>query len=88
MGLLETLRSKYEVYRLEQRYTKRENRTTFTSGAHYVNGEYVYNLASPTSEKSASSYGSSLVSKASNRMSTVHVKEVLTGGKRQSRLWQ
>ncbi|KAF2772611.1 hypothetical protein EJ03DRAFT_250165, partial [Teratosphaeria nubilosa] len=45
MGLLTSLRAKYELYRLEQRYTKREKRTTFISGAQYVDGEYVYNVS-------------------------------------------
>ncbi|EMC95577.1 hypothetical protein BAUCODRAFT_43729, partial [Baudoinia panamericana UAMH 10762] len=58
MGLLESLRAKYELYRLEQRYTRREKRTTFISGAQYVDGEYVYNVVSPTSSKSSSSFGS------------------------------
>ncbi|KAK4545035.1 hypothetical protein LTR36_003586 [Oleoguttula mirabilis] len=83
MGLLDTLRAKYELYRLEQRYTNRDKRTTFTSGAQYVDGEYVYN-ASPMSPKSSSSFASSISAGAKNRMSTIHVKEVFTS-KRQSR---
>lgn len=47
MGLIDTLRSKYELYRLEQRYTRREKRTTFASGATYVDGEYVYRNGRP-----------------------------------------
>ncbi|KAF4547444.1 Hypothetical protein D9617_42g090310 [Elsinoe fawcettii] len=47
MGLIDTLRSKYELYRLEQRYTRREKRTTFASGAVYVDGEYIYANGSP-----------------------------------------
>ena len=42
MGLFETLRAKLEIYRLEQRYTRRDKRSTWVSGAQYVNGEYVY----------------------------------------------
>ncbi|KAK5124504.1 hypothetical protein LTR85_001721 [Meristemomyces frigidus] len=83
MGLIETLRSKYELYRLEQRYTKREKRTTFISGAHYIDGEYRYDV-SPPSAKSSSSFGSSAMSAGKNRMSTIHVKEVFSN-KRQSR---
>jgi len=80
MGLIDNLRAKYELYRLEQRYTKREKRTTFISGAQYVDGEYVY-MASPTSsEKSSSSSGSGWSSKA--RMPSVKVTEVFS--KRQS----
>ncbi|KAK4903401.1 hypothetical protein LTR27_000332 [Elasticomyces elasticus] len=81
MGLIDNLRSKYELYRLEQRYTKRDKRTTFISGASYVDGEYVYDVSSPTSSKSGNSFGS--LSKAS-RMSTIKVAEVFTN-KRQSR---
>ncbi|KAF2835171.1 hypothetical protein M501DRAFT_903393, partial [Patellaria atrata CBS 101060] len=47
MGFFEKLQAKLELYRLEQRYTKRSKRTTFISDAVYVDGEYVYN--SPTS---------------------------------------
>lgn len=31
-----------ELYRLEQRYTRRSKRTTFISDATYVDGEYIY----------------------------------------------
>src|SRR3954451_4926879 len=37
-----------ELFRLEQRYTRRKRRTTFISNAQYVDGEYVY--TSPVSE--------------------------------------
>lgn len=57
MGFIDKLRMRYDIYKLEQKYTRREKRSTFVSGAQYVNGEYVYN--SPTaSNKSASSFGS------------------------------
>ncbi|KAL2009789.1 hypothetical protein VTN00DRAFT_5596 [Thermoascus crustaceus] len=49
MGLIEKLQAKIELYRLEQRYTRRKHRTTFHSCAQYVDGEYVYNTHSPTS---------------------------------------
>lgn len=53
MGLFEKLQAKLELYKLEQRYTKRKRRTTFISDAHYVDGEYVYGYEppSPTSTK-------------------------------------
>ncbi|OQO11517.1 hypothetical protein B0A48_03244 [Cryoendolithus antarcticus] len=34
MGLMDNLRAKYDLYRLEQRYTRRDKRTTFISNAH------------------------------------------------------
>lgn len=82
MGIFESLRGKYEIYRLEQRYTRREKRTTFISGAQYVDGEYVY-TSSPVSEKSSSSFGSGSLSK---RLPSVKVAEVFTN-KRQSKAW-
>ncbi|KAI5821132.1 hypothetical protein BZA77DRAFT_348333 [Pyronema omphalodes] len=42
MGFLDKLQQKFELYKLEQKYTKRKRRTTFISDATYVDGEYVY----------------------------------------------
>ncbi|KAK0283766.1 hypothetical protein LTR35_006225 [Friedmanniomyces endolithicus] len=95
MGLLTSLREKIDLYRLEQRYTRRDKRTTFTSGASYVDGEYVYNHSSPSSPTasakssgSSSSFGS-LASRgragaagAGSRLSVLRVAEVFAGGKR------
>ncbi|KAJ9626384.1 hypothetical protein H2203_004016 [Taxawa tesnikishii (nom. ined.)] len=69
MGFIDSLRAKYELYRLEQRYTRRDKRTTFVSSAQYVDGEYVYNsvAASPTST-SSSSWASSKNNRASVRV--------------------
>lgn len=49
MGLFDKLQAKLEIYRLEQRYTRRKNRSTFTTAAQYVDGEYVF----PDSEASS-----------------------------------
>lgn len=50
MGFFDKIQSKFELYKLEQRYTKRKRRTTFISDAIYVDGEYVYNCQhSPSS---------------------------------------
>jgi len=84
MGFVENLRNKLELYKLEQRYTRRDKRTTFLSGAQYVDGEYVYSPTSST--KSSSSFGSS----ASKRMSTMQIKEVFTSNgnkRRQSKIF-
>ena len=57
MGILDKLHSKLELYRLEQKYARRKNRSTFTTGAQYRDGEYVYNsdntssVASPDSNR-------------------------------------
>jgi hypothetical protein len=66
-----------ELYRLEQRYTRREKRTTFISEAQYVDGEYIY-ASSPTSTKSSST-NDSTASRVSRRMSKgpmVGIKEL------------
>jgi hypothetical protein len=87
MGLFETLRAKLEIYRLEQRYTRRDKRSTWVSGAQYVNGEYVYGnestVTSPTS--STSSRGSGFTGK----MAGVKVAEVFSskGDRRRSKVW-
>jgi hypothetical protein len=89
MGLFETLRAKLEIYRLEQRYTRRDKRSTWVSGAQYVDGEYVYGnestVTSPTS--STSSRGSGFTGK----MAGVKVAEVFSSGrggdKRRSKVW-
>jgi hypothetical protein len=85
-GFMDTLRHRVELYRLEQRYTRREKRTTFISTAQYVDGEYVY-AGSPTSSNSSSTSGSSGWGSL-KRMPSVNLKEVLSpAGKRFSRTY-
>lgn len=51
MRFMDLINQKIELFRLEQRYTRRRNRrSTFVSEAQYVDGEYIY---SPTSSYSA-----------------------------------
>lgn len=56
MRFFDKLNAKFELFKLEQRYTKRKRRTTFISDAVYVDGEYVYQdsykASSPTSTRS------------------------------------
>ncbi|RDL31925.1 uncharacterized protein BP5553_09327 [Venustampulla echinocandica] len=49
MNLLDRIQQKLELFRLEQRYTRR--RTTFISEAQYVDGEYIYSPSSTYSAK-------------------------------------
>ncbi|KAK6537919.1 hypothetical protein TWF694_010817 [Orbilia ellipsospora] len=42
MGIFEKLSAKIELFKLEQRYTKRSRRTTFICDAYYIDGEYIY----------------------------------------------
>ncbi|KAA8649756.1 hypothetical protein EYZ11_001698 [Aspergillus tanneri] len=55
MSLIEKLRTKIELYRLEQRYARRKHRSTF-SGVQYVDGEYVYSNESNSSSGTVSKH--------------------------------
>jgi len=49
MGLIDRIQAKIELFRLEQRYTRRRNRrSTFVSNAIYVDGEYIYQSPNTT----------------------------------------
>jgi hypothetical protein len=41
-----------ELYRLEQKYARRKNRSNYTTGAQYVDGEYIYNSGSQSASSS------------------------------------
>jgi hypothetical protein len=57
-SLMDKIQAKLELFRLEQRYTRRRHRrSTFVSNAVYVDGEYVYQT--PNSTGSSSGSGSS-----------------------------
>jgi hypothetical protein len=48
-SLFDRLQARLELFRLEQRYTRRRNRrSTFVSNATYVDGEYIYNTPTST----------------------------------------
>jgi hypothetical protein len=90
MGLLDSLRARLEIYRLEQRYTRRDKRSTWVSGAQYVDGEYVYgNESTVSSPTSSTNSGSSKSSGFTSKMAGVKVAEVFTGrgGDRRSKVW-
>jgi hypothetical protein len=60
MGLIDKISARIELFRLEQRYTKRRNRrSTFFSDAIYVDGEYIYQNPSPTKRHSIVPFSSS-----------------------------
>ncbi|GAO19736.1 uncharacterized protein UV8b_01394 [Ustilaginoidea virens] len=55
-SLLDRIQAKLEIFRLEQRYTRRRNRrSTFQSNAIYVDGEYVFQTPSSTGSSADSS---------------------------------
>ncbi|EPE10844.1 hypothetical protein F503_05939 [Ophiostoma piceae UAMH 11346] len=77
-NIIERIQAKLELFRLEQRYTRRRNRrSTFVSNAIYVDGEYVYQTPISTGSSSntstvsatASRAPTSPVNKARNRLS-------------------
>jgi hypothetical protein len=74
----------WELHRLEERYVRRSNRNTFTSGAIYVDGEYVNPAAGPaTATATPNGTGSSKLSK----LSVTSLKSADVAGKRRSRGW-
>lgn len=80
MGLIEKLQARLELYRLEQRYTRREKRSTFISEARYVDGEYVYTASPSSSTKSAATTTSSRRFSKMPSMTAVRVKELARAG--------
>lgn len=70
MKIIDLFQSKLEIFRLEQRYTKRRNRrSTFVSEAVYVDGEYIY--ATPPGSPSSSSAASKTSGRSSPGLSPV-----------------
>ncbi|KAH0430638.1 hypothetical protein CcaCcLH18_07673 [Colletotrichum camelliae] len=58
-GIIERIQQKIELFRLEQRYTRRRHRrSTFMSNAVYVDGEYVYQTPNSTGSSSSGSTSS------------------------------
>jgi hypothetical protein len=82
MGLIEKLQARLELYRLEQRYTRREKRSTFISEARYVDGEYVYTASPSSSTKSAATTTTTSSRRFSKMpsMTAVRVKELARAG--------
>lgn len=55
-SIFEKIQARLELFRLEQRYTRRrDRRTTFVSGAHYEDGEYVFQTPASTGSSDKSS---------------------------------
>ena len=55
-SIFDKIQAKLELFRLEQRYTRRRNRrSTFVSNAIYVDGEYVYQTPNSTGSSTESS---------------------------------
>ncbi|KAF9696618.1 hypothetical protein EKO04_005641 [Ascochyta lentis] len=79
MGLFEKMQARLELYRLEQRYTRREKRSTFISEAQYVDGEYVYASSPSSSTKSAATSSSRRFSKMPS-LPAVRIKELARVG--------
>jgi len=86
VNLLDLLHQKIEIFRLEQRYTKRRNRrSTFVSEAQYVDGEYVYSPTSSYSTKCSAGSSDSEVDVNKGRESENGSKET-KGSRRLSKM--
>lgn len=75
-SFIDKIQAKFELWRLEQRYTRRRHRrSTFVSNAIYVDGEYVYQTPNSTGSSSDASHNQTV------RIDALHGKEpVLTFG--------
>ena len=74
VNIIDRIQAKIELFRLEQRYTRRRNRrSTFVSNAIYVDGEYVYNTPNTTGSSTATgaTTKTSNSSKLKNRWSSM-----------------
>ncbi|KAF1963333.1 hypothetical protein CC80DRAFT_396725 [Byssothecium circinans] len=78
MGIIEKLQARLELYRLEQRYTRRDKRTTFFSDAHYVDGEYVH-ASSPTASTKTTATGNSGNNRRLSKMPSIRIRTLGTG---------
>ncbi|KAJ6440961.1 Lecithin:cholesterol/phospholipid:diacylglycerol acyltransferase [Purpureocillium lavendulum] len=55
-SIIDRIQAKLELFRLEQRYTRRRHRrSTFVSNAIYVDGEYIYQTPNSTGSSTDSS---------------------------------
>ncbi|KAF6838683.1 hypothetical protein CMUS01_04534 [Colletotrichum musicola] len=73
-GIIERIQQKIELFRLEQRYTRRRHRrSTFQSNAVYVDGEYVYQTPNSTGTSSTGSTRSK--ESSSPRVNALHHAE-------------
>lgn len=71
MGLIERIQAKIELFRLEQRYTRRRHRrSTFVSNAIYVDGEYIYQSPNTTGSSANTSRTNSTQNTTATNKST------------------
>jgi activator of HSP90 ATPase len=71
MGLIERIQAKIELFRLEQRYTRRRHRrSTFVSNAIYVDGEYIYQSPNTTGSSANTSRTNSTQNTAATSKTT------------------
>ena len=72
-SLFERIQEKIELFRLEQRYTRRRRRrSAFVSNAVYVDGEYIYNTPNTT----GSSHNSDFTNVSSSTVSFQNQKKL------------
>lgn len=74
MGLIDTIKARLDLYKLEKKYTNRDKRTTFHSEARYVDGEYIYDKSSTGSSRNSMSWNK----QDTKRRTSVRVSEIFT----------
>lgn len=81
MGLIDRIQAKIELFRLEQRYTRRRHRrSTFVSNAIYVDGEYIYQSPNTTGSSATTSRTNSTQNTAATSNTTTRAPSPTMGG--------
>lgn len=81
LNIIDRIQAKIELFRLEQRYTRRRHRrSTFVSNAIYVDGEYIYQSPNTTGSSSSTARSSAASSSsASGQKKRQHRWSVMPG---------
>jgi hypothetical protein len=81
MGLIDRIQAKIELFRLEQRYTRRRHRrSTFVSNAIYVDGEYIYQSPNTTGSSANTSRTASTQNTTTTATSTAEYSSAGASG--------
>ncbi|KAK4119857.1 hypothetical protein N657DRAFT_581039 [Parathielavia appendiculata] len=90
LNIIDRIQAKIELFRLEQRYTRRRHRrSTFVSNAIYVDGEYIYQSPNATGSSANTSRTASTqntTATSSSPSSTAEYTASATASKQQKRL--
>jgi hypothetical protein len=88
VSIFERIQAKIELFRLEQRYTRRRNRrSTFVSNAVYVDGEYIYNTPNTTGSSTNTNSTSQTAASGSSTPSPSEESAAATKARKKLNRW-